>query len=156
MELAAHTLRPKMTLARPACESHGRAGPDEPGPGQADIEREGVVSAVVWKLVNTGTTLLAVKAANTVLDGGWRVVTGRPIPLKTNYAKDQTRDLIVYTALSSMLVAAAKVAAERRAIEYYRESTGHLPKSLEPKLSRREKKIQKRRQSQVGRRASTA
>ncbi|HET7397189.1 MAG TPA: DUF4235 domain-containing protein [Intrasporangium sp.] len=103
------------------------------------------MSAVVWKLLNTGTTLVASRAATSLVDKGWPIVTGRPVPLKTNYAKDQTRDLVIYTALSSMVIAAVKVAAERKAIDYYVESTGHLPKALaEPKLSRREKKLQKK------------
>lgn len=99
------------------------------------------MSNAVWKLMNVGATAAATKVANTVVSKGWRVVTGKPVPVKENYEKDQTRDIILYTALSSALMATLRVAAQRGAVNYYRNSTGHLPKALEePPLSRREKK----------------
>lgn len=99
------------------------------------------MSNAVWKVMNVGANVAATKVAYTVVSKGWRVVTGKPVPVKENYEKDQTRDIILYTALSSALMATLRVLAERGAVNYYRNSTGHLPKALEePPLSRREKK----------------
>lgn len=99
------------------------------------------MSNAVWKVMTLGGTLVATKVANTVVSKGWRVVTGKPVPVKENYEKDETRDIIVFTALSAALVATLRTLAERGAVNYYRNSTGHLPKALEePPLTKREKK----------------
>ena len=66
------------------------------------------------------------------------------MPLKTNWDKNNARDIVTYSAISAALLTGAKVAAERKAVEYYRESSGHLPKALEhPKLTKQEKKVEK-------------
>jgi hypothetical protein len=99
------------------------------------------VSNVIFKVMSLGATVAATKAANTVVSKGWRAVTGKPVPIKDNYERDQTRDIVVFTALSAALVATLRTLAERGAVNYYRNSTGHLPKALEePPLSRREKR----------------
>jgi hypothetical protein len=103
------------------------------------------VSNAVWKVMSLGATVAATKVANTVVSKGWRAVTGKPVPVKENYEQDQTRDIVVFTALSAALVATLRTLAERGAVNYYRNSTGHLPKALEePPLSRREKKAHRK------------
>ncbi len=99
------------------------------------------MSNAVWKVMTLGGTLVATKVANTVVSKGWRVMTGKPVPVKDNYEQDQTRDIIVFTALSAAVVATLRTLAERGAVNYYRNSTGHLPKALEePPLTKGEKK----------------
>lgn len=103
------------------------------------------MSNAVWKVMSLGATVAATKVANTAVSKGWRAVTGRPVPIKDNYEQDQTRDIVVFTALSAALVATLRTLAERGAVNYYRNSTGHLPKALaEPPLSRREKKAHRK------------
>ena len=85
----------------------------------------------VWKLLSVGTTLIATKLATDAAQKGWKLATGRNVPVKGDFERERTRDVILFTALSSMAVAAARVAAERGAATYYRRSTGHLPKALE-------------------------
>ena len=76
---------------------------------------------------------------------GWKLATGRSVPVKGDYDNEKTRDVVAYTAISGMLMAAMKVAAERKAAEYYRQSTGHLPKALvHTRLTRNEKKQHKK------------
>lgn len=89
------------------------------------------VGGPVWKVLSVGTTLLATKVATDVAQKGWKLATGRDVPVKGDYERERTRDVVLFTALSSMAVAAARVAAERGAATYYRRSTGHLPKALE-------------------------
>ena len=85
----------------------------------------------VWKLLSVGTTIVATKLATDAAQKGWKLATGRNVPVKGDFEGERTRDVVLFTALSSMAVAAARVAAERGAATYYRKSTGHLPKALE-------------------------
>lgn len=103
------------------------------------------MSNAVWKVMNVGASAAATKVANTVVSKGWRAVTGKPVPIKEDYERDQTRDIVLFTALSAAVVATLRTLAERGAVNYYRNSTGHLPKALaEPPLSRREKKAHRK------------
>ncbi len=107
-------------------------------------EKHSVAGNLVWKMLSVGAALAAAAAANAVASKGWSVVTGRPVPAKTDWDKDNAKDVIVYSTISAALLTGAKVAAERRAAEYYRQSAGHLPKALtDPKLTRKEKKAKK-------------
>ncbi|MGW5241143.1 DUF4235 domain-containing protein [Monashia sp. NPDC004114] len=85
----------------------------------------------VWRVMSTGTTLLATAVATKVARRGWKVATGRNVPVRRDFDNERTRDVVLFTALSSMLVTTARVAAERGAVEYYRKSAGHLPQALE-------------------------
>ncbi len=95
----------------------------------------------VWKVLSIGSTIVATKIATNVAQRGWKVATGRTVPVKGDFERERTRDVILFTAISSMLVATARVAVERGTASYYRNSTGHLPKKLEEeKLSPTDKK----------------
>ena len=85
----------------------------------------------VWKVLSIGSTIVATKLATNVAQRGWKVATGRTVPVKGDFERERTRDVIIFTAVSSMLVATARVAVERGTASYYRNSTGHLPKKLE-------------------------
>jgi hypothetical protein len=93
--------------------------------------RRGPAGGAVWKVLSIGSTIIATKLATDAAQKSWKVATGRPVPIKGDYERERTRDVILFTALSSMLVSAARVAAERGAATYYRNSSGHLPKRLE-------------------------
>jgi hypothetical protein len=85
----------------------------------------------VWKVLSVGSTIVATKLATDVAQRGWKVATGRTVPVKGDFERERTRDVLIFTAVSSMLVATARVAVERATATYYRNSTGHLPKKLE-------------------------
>lgn len=105
----------------------------------------GPAGALAWKLLSAGAAVLATKAAMTVAQKGWTLATGKSVPSKSDYDSARTRDVVAYTALSTMLLTGAKVAAERKAAEYYRHSSGHLPKALvETKPTKKEKKARKK------------
>ncbi|WP_323096272.1 DUF4235 domain-containing protein [Intrasporangium sp. YIM S08009] len=99
----------------------------------------------MWKLLSVGTTLVATKLATDAAQKGWKLATGRNVPVKGDYEREKTRDVILFTAISSMAVAAARVAAERGAATYYRRSSGHLPKALEDdQVAPEDKKVAKK------------
>ena len=114
-------------------------------PTQDDEHRRSPLGAMVWGLFSIGSTVVATKLASSVATKGWKLATGRSAPVKGDYDNESTRDVVAYTALSSMLLTTTKVAAERMAAEYYRQSTGHLPKALvHTRPTRNEKKQHKK------------
>lgn len=98
---------------------------------QAGTTQHTPAGGPVWKILSVGTTIIATKVATDLAQKGWKLATGRNVPVKGDFERERTRDVILFTALSSMAVAAARVAAERGAATYYRRSTGHLPNALE-------------------------
>jgi hypothetical protein len=98
---------------------------------KADATAHTPAGGPVWKILSIGSTIVATKIATDAAQKGWKLATGRNVPVKGDFERERTRDVILFTALSSMAVAAARVAAERGAATYYRRSSGHLPKALE-------------------------
>lgn len=70
-----------------------------------------------WKIVSTGTALLAGLAATKVLDLGWKVVTGHEPPKDDGQAG--LREAIVFAAVSGAVAAAARHFAMRGATKWY-------------------------------------
>ena len=99
----------------------------------------------MWRVLSVGTTLLATKVATDVAQKTWKVATGRHVPVRGDFDRERTRDVVLFTALSSMLVSSARVAAERGAVAYYRKSTGRLPRALgEEKLTPKDLRAHRR------------
>src|SRR5829696_1548402 len=94
-------------------------------------QQRSAMGGPVWKLLSLAATVVATKVATDTAQKGWRLATGRNVPVKGDFEQERHRDVILFTAISSMAVAAARVAAERGAASYYRRSTGRLPKALE-------------------------
>ncbi|GAA6525294.1 DUF4235 domain-containing protein [Intrasporangium sp. DVR] len=110
-----------------------------------EADKHSPLGGVVWKAITVTSTVVATRLATTVASKGWKLATGKPVPMRGDYDNEKTRDVVAYTAIAGMIMAGTKVAAERKAAEYYRQSTGHLPKALEDtKLSRKEKKAHKK------------
>jgi hypothetical protein len=110
------------------------------------------VSNAVFRILSLTTTIVATKVASDVASRTWKLTTGRSVPVKGDFEGERTRDVVAYTALSSMLVMSARVAAERKVAEYYRQSTGHLPSALsDARLSRKERRQYRRLQRATGR-----
>jgi hypothetical protein len=81
--------------------------------------------------MSVGTNVVANTVGHAVVRKGWRVVTGRPVPIRDDYEQNKTRDVVIFTALTSAIVTAAHVYVERKMVTYYRDSTGRLPAALE-------------------------
>ena len=89
-------------------------------PTQQDEPKRSALGGMVWGLFSIGTTVVATKLATSVASKGWKLATGKSAPVKGDYDNEKTRDVVAYTALSSMLLATTKVAAERKAAEAQR------------------------------------
>ena len=75
----------------------------------------------------TGATILARKALNTT----WKVSTGKTPPKNPAHPDVSLGEAVAWASLSGLAVGLARMAASRKAAEYYRKSTGHLPKNLQ-------------------------
>ena len=110
-----------------------------------DENKQSPLGAMVWRVFSVGSTVVATKVAGNVASKGWKLATGKPVPMRGDYENEKTRDVVAYTALLGMLMAGIKVGAERKAAEYYRQSTGHLPKALgQRRLTARELRRRRR------------
>lgn len=86
------------------------------------------MSPIVWRLVGTGAALAAGAIASKVVGTGWRLASGREAPVDPAKPDDTSwKEALLFAAITGLVVQAARVAAERKAAEYYRKSTGHLP-----------------------------
>ena len=83
-----------------------------------------------WRLIGTAAALAAGAVATKVVGTGWKAISGREAPTDPS-AVDETswREALLYGAVLGLAVGAARVVAERKAAEYYRKSTGHLPQA---------------------------
>jgi hypothetical protein len=126
-------------------------------PTQQNEDKQSALGGLVWGVFSFGSTVVATKLATTMASKGWKIATGKSVPVRGDYDNEKTRDVVAYTAISGMLMGAMKVAAERKAAEYFRQSTGHLPKGLvHTRLTRREKKQHRKLEKAMAKAERTA
>jgi Protein of unknown function (DUF4235) len=80
-----------------------------------------------WKLVGTGSALLAGLLTTKVLDATWRTATGHNPPTKAEHPDLDPREAMAWAAVSGMLIGVAKTYATRRVANYWVKSFGKLP-----------------------------
>ncbi len=81
-----------------------------------------------WRLLGTGAALAAGALATKLVGAGWRLAAGREAPGDPTKPDESTwKEAMLFAAITGLVVGAARVAAERKAAEYYLKSTGHLP-----------------------------
>lgn len=88
---------------------------------------------LAWKIVGTGSAVLAGIVANKVVTEAWRR-TGRDVEIDPNNPDVPVKEAIAFAALMGVAMGVARVFAMRQAATYYRKASGHLPKDLQPKL----------------------
>jgi len=97
-----------------------------------------------WKLVGSGSALLAGLAATRALDATWKTATGRKPPTKPENPDIAGREALLWAALSGMAIGVAKTYATRRAANYWIRSTGELPPGMSNNATNaQEKKLKK-------------
>ncbi|MDQ6715275.1 MAG: DUF4235 domain-containing protein [Actinomycetota bacterium] len=86
------------------------------------------MGTIAWRLIGAGAALAAGAIASKVVTTGWRFASGHDAPVDPAKPDDSTwKEALLFAAITGIVVQAARVAAERKAAEYYRKSTGHLP-----------------------------
>jgi uncharacterized protein DUF4235 len=84
-----------------------------------------------WRLLGGISAILAGVAARKALVKGWRATTGVNPPANPAQPGTQWREAITYALASGAAMGLARMLATRKAADYYRKSTGHLPPGME-------------------------
>ena len=69
--------------------------------------------------------------ARKVMTATWKVSTGKQPPSNPEHPDVSFGEAVAWAAASGVAVGLARMLASRKAADYYRRSTGHLPAHLE-------------------------
>ncbi len=84
-----------------------------------------------WAASGLAATVLATVAARKAMNTTWRLTTGKRPPQNPAHPDVSMGEAVAWAALSGVAVGLARMMASRKAADYYRRSTGHLPPNLE-------------------------
>ncbi len=84
-----------------------------------------------WKVFGTLSAISAGVAARKLLVAGFTKTTGRTPPANPEAPDTGWRDALAWAVVSGATVGLARMFATRKAVEFYRNVTGHLPKGME-------------------------
>lgn len=85
---------------------------------------------LMWKVIGTGSAVLAATAAQRALTLAWKAATGDEPPTIPEDPDTEWKDAVAWALLSGACIGLARLFAVRRAAIYYRRSTGELPKEM--------------------------
>ena len=85
----------------------------------------------VWSLMGLGATLGATMAARKAMTATWKLSTGKQPPSNPEHPDVSMSEAVAWAVASGVAVGLARMLASRKAADYYRRSTGHLPPNLE-------------------------
>lgn len=88
------------------------------------------METMVWRVLGTGSAVVAGILANKVVTELWKH-SGRDEILDPRDPRTPAREAIVFAALTGLAVGAARVVVTRKAASYFAKSTGHLPKPMQ-------------------------
>ncbi|HET8616602.1 MAG TPA: DUF4235 domain-containing protein [Actinomycetales bacterium] len=86
--------------------------------------------ALGWRILGTGGAVLAGFAARKAITSGWQAATGNPPPTNPESPDTTWAEAVAWAVLSGAVIGTARMLATRKAAEYYRHSTGHLPPKM--------------------------
>lgn len=88
------------------------------------------MGSMVWKVLGTGSAVLAAMVARKVVHAGWYKATGKNPPANPASPDTGLVEAIAFTAATGAVVGLARMLATRKAAQYYQKSAGHLPKEV--------------------------
>jgi hypothetical protein len=88
------------------------------------------MGALVWRVMGTGSAVLAGIIANKVVTQIWKKA-GRDTVVDPRDPRTPWLDAVLFAALTGLAVGAARTITTRKAAEYYAKSAGHLPKAMQ-------------------------
>jgi hypothetical protein len=92
--------------------------------------RRYLVRSFTWRLLGTGSAVLAATVVERGIRALWKATTGERPPEHPEDPDTRWGEAVAWAVISGAAVAVARLAATRRAARYYKESTGELPKAL--------------------------
>lgn len=102
-------------------------------------EKKSGKGKTAWRMLGTGSALVAGVAAARALDALWHTATGRKPPSTPESPDIAHREALVWAAVSGMAIGVAKTYATRRAARYWVRSTGELPPGMAEDATLRDK-----------------
>ncbi|WP_141013515.1 DUF4235 domain-containing protein [Nocardioides sambongensis] len=87
-------------------------------------------SSKVWTVFSLAAGLGGAAIAKKALNSGWKVATGKQPPENPADPDVDLWEAVAWAVASGTAVALVRMAATRRAANYYRRSTGQLPPPL--------------------------
>lgn len=88
------------------------------------------MGGMVWKVLGTGSAVVAAAFAEKGLKAVWRTATGNEPPTTPEDPDTAWVEAVTWALLSGAVIGLARLAATRKAAAYYRRSTGELPQAL--------------------------
>jgi len=88
------------------------------------------VNALMWRVIGTGSAVVAAAAAQRGLTVAWKAATGKEPPTIPEDPDTEWKDAVAWALLSGAAIGLARLFATRKAALYYRRSTGHLPDDM--------------------------
>ncbi len=89
------------------------------------------MGSLAWRVIGTGSAVLAAAAAQKGLSAAWKLATGDDPPTIPEDPETTWTEAIAWAMLSGAVLGVARLVATRRAAHYYMKSTGELPKALQ-------------------------
>lgn len=89
------------------------------------------MSALPWKILGTGGAVLSGIAAKKIINTTWKAATGNAPPANPESPDTSWGEAVAWALFSGALVGLARMLAARKAADYYRHSTGHLPPKMQ-------------------------
>lgn len=88
---------------------------------------------MVWKLLGTGSAIVAGIVARKVITAVWKK-TGRDTAIDPNNPEIPIGEAIAYAALVGLAAGLAKTFTTRQAAGIYQRAAGHLPKPMREEI----------------------
>lgn len=85
----------------------------------------------VWSVYGLAATVGATVVARKAMNTSWKVATGKNPPENAAHPDVSIGEALAWATVSGVAVGVARMFASRKAANYYRRSTGHLPPNLE-------------------------
>lgn len=82
------------------------------------------MKGIGWKLVALASGVVASRIARVVTKGGWKAVTGKPMPLAAKDPSSSAAEALVFAGVSAAVMAVTKTFVDRKAADFYEKSTG--------------------------------
>ena len=89
------------------------------------------MGSLAWRIIGTGSAVLAAAAAQKGLSAGWKLATGNEPPTIPEDPETSWSEAIAWAVVSGAVLGLARLVATRRAAQYYLHSTGELPPALQ-------------------------
>ncbi len=90
-----------------------------------------MASSKAWSVMALSSTVGATIAARKAITTSWKMATGKQPPMNPADPDVSIREAVAWAVMSGVAVGVARMLASRRAAEYYRKTTGHLPPNLQ-------------------------